>query len=453
MNTLGYIGVDEIMININELRSKATEFLWHPYTDINAFEKTEFPIIEKAEGVYIYEHDGKKLLDGIASWWCVNFGHSHPELISAINKQCCKLQNSILGGISHENAINLAEKLSKISPKGLKYSYFAGDGASATEAALKMSIQYWCNKGITNRTKFISLEDGYHGDTLGAVGVGYVETFHKNYKSVINQSYRAASPHCAECPFNKTYETCDVECFSSMQNLIEKHHEETAAVIVEPLCQGAAGIRIYRKEYLQKLRKLCDQYGLLLIADEIAVGFARTGYMFACDCAGISPDIMLIGKGLTGGYLPMSAVLLREEIYNSFRSDKNNDRTFYHGHTFCGNPITSALALKALELYEKLDILNLIKPRIKQLKAGMNELKINLTNSTVLTLGMIGVVEINDADGGAARAKLITARAREKGLFIRPLGNSIYLWPPLVSTEAELGRMIEILKESVQETI
>jgi adenosylmethionine---8-amino-7-oxononanoate aminotransferase len=440
------------MESIKELRYKATKHLWHPYTDINTFEKTNFPIVEKAEGVYIYENDGKKLLDGIASWWCVNFGHSHPELISAITEQSGKLQHSILGGISHENAIRLAEKLSKITPKGLKYSYFAGDGASATEAALKIAIQYWCNKGISNKNKFICLEDGYHGDTLGAISVGYVETFHKNYESVINQSYRATSPHCAECQFNKTHETCNIECFASMQNLIEKHHKKTAAVIIEPLCQGAAGIRIYRKEYLHKLRELCNHYGLLLIADEIAVGFGRTGHMFACDSVGISPDIMLIGKGLTGGYLPMSAVMVQEYIYNSFRSDKNTDKTFYHGHTYCGNPITSALALKALELYENLNILKLIKPRIKQLKSGFDELKINFKSSTTLTLGMIGVIEINAIDGGTKRAKKIAELARTKGLFIRPLGNSVYLWPPLVATEKELKDMINILKEAILET-
>jgi adenosylmethionine---8-amino-7-oxononanoate aminotransferase len=438
------------MESIESLRNKATEYLWHPYTDINSFEKTEFPIIESAEGVYIKEHGGKKLLDGIASWWCVNFGHSHPELVDAITAQSKKLQHSILGGISHENAINLSEKLSQITPNGLKYSYFAGDGASATEAALKIALQYWCNKGITNRTKFICLEDGYHGDTLGAVGVGYVETFHKNYKSVINQSYRACSPHCAECPYDKYHDTCNVECFASMKSLIEKYHNETAAVIVEPLCQGAAGIRIYRKEYLQKLRVLCDEYGLLLIADEIAVGFARTGYMFACDCAGISPDMMLIGKGLTGGYLPMSAVMVSESIYNSFRSDKDNDRTFYHGHTYCGNPITSALALKALDLYEKEDIINLIKPRIKQLKAGIRKLKEYLPNSSVLSLGMIGVVEIRDLDGGAETAKQIAVSARDQGLFIRPLGKSVYLWPPLVTSELELQKMLDILTNSIK---
>jgi len=223
-------------------------------------------------------------------------------------------------------------------------------------------------------------------------------------------------------------------------------------VILEPLCQGAVGIRIYPAEYLTRLRKLCDEYNLLLIVDEIAVGFARTGAMFACERAGIVPDLMLIGKGLTGGYLPMSGVVVTEKIYNSFRSDTDKDRTFYHGHTYCGNPICSSLALAALELYKEMNILELIKPRILQLKEGIDEIGKELINSTVLSLGMIGVIEIHENDGGCRRAAQIQAKARELGLFIRPLGAAIYLWPPLVSTEEELGMMISIFKRAVIET-
>ena len=442
----------EIKIMNEKLREIAVKHLWHPYTDIASFEKTDFPIVDRAKGVYLYELDGKKLLDGISSWWCVNLGHSQPRLIKAIKEQAEKLQNSILGGMSHPTAIKLSEKLAKLAPGDLNHVYFAGDGASATEAALKMSLQYWCNIGERNRTKFVCLQDGYHGDTLGAVGVGYVEKFHKNFRGVIQKSYRARSPHCADCPCGRKPDICDVECFGYMKKLIREHHNETAAVILEPLCQGAAGIRIYPEEYLKRLRRLCDEFNLLLIADEIAVGFARTGAMFACERAGIVPDLMLIGKGLTAGYLPMSGVLVTDKIYDSFRSDADNDRTFYHGHTYCGNPICSKLALAALELYDEINILELIKPRILQLKEGMNEIGRKLQNSTVLTLGMIGVVEISDIDGGSERALKIKARARELGLFIRPLGSAVYLWPPLVSTEEELGKMLTILNMAVVET-
>ncbi len=441
------------MDNDRELRRTAVKHLWHPYTDIESFEKIEFPIVEHAEGVYLYETDGTKLLDGIASWWCVNLGHSQPRLVNAIKEQAENLQNSILGGMSHPPAIKLSEKLCELAPGNLNHVYFAGDGSCATEAALKIALQYWCNIGVKDKTKFICLQDGYHGDTLGAVGVGYVEKFHKNFDSVIQKSYRACSPHCAKCPYSKKPDSCDVDCFESMKKLILEHHKEAAAVILEPLCQGAGGIRIYPKEYLVKLRELCDEYNVLLIADEIAVGFARTGAMFACELAGIVPDMMLIGKGLTGGYMPMSGVLVADIIYDSFRSDENNDRTFYHGHTYCGNPICSSLAIAALELYEEVRILDLIKPRIEQLREGFEKIGKSLRSSTVLSLGMIGVLEFSDEDGGSSRAAKIKEIARELGLFIRPLGPVVYLWPPLIATEEELGKMISILSNAVIKTL
>jgi len=437
----------------NVLRSDDIKYLWHPYTDIKNFERTTFPIIKHGKGIFLYDTEGKKYFDGISSWWCVNFGHSRHELIEAIKEQSASLQHSILGGISHPEAIQLSKKLAKITPEGLNHAFYASDGSSATEAALKIALQYWCNIGVTNRTKFICLEDGYHGDTLGAIGVGYVETFHKNFKPAVKESYRALSPNCADCPFKKEASTCNIECFTSMEELIIQHHSSVAAVIVEPLCQGAAGIRIYPEEYLRRLAKLCNQYEILLIADEIAVGFCRTGSMFACDRAGISPDIMLLGKGLTGGYLPMSAVMVTDTIYNSFRNNDGNDRTFYHGHTFSGNPITSHLAIAALTLYKDLNILEMIQPKIKQLKNGMEEIGKLLNNSYVSTLGMIASVHLNKESGGASRAKRIKEEALSNNLIVRPLGNTIYLWPPLISTENELNEMLSLLKDAVKKTI
>jgi adenosylmethionine-8-amino-7-oxononanoate aminotransferase len=437
---------------IQKLRQRDIKYLWHPYTQIASFEKMAFPVIERARGTYLYEVGGRPLLDGIASWWCVNLGHSHPKLIEAICEQAGLLQHSILGGMSHPKVIELAEQLAAITPGALNRSFFSGDGASSIEAALKIAVQYWANTGERNRTRFIALTDGYHGDTLGAVGVGYVDTFHRCFKNVVHQAFRAQSPHCAQCPYDKTPDICDIECFGSMEALIHHHHNETAAVVVEPLCQGAAGIRIYPEEYLRKLRNLCSQYGLLLIADEIAVGFGRTGYMFACERAGIIPDIMTLGKGLTGGTLPMSAVMVTESIYDSFRSEKDSDKTFYHGHTFCGNPITSAAATAALSAYKEENVLENSRPKIAQLKAGMEELGMMLNKSFTLTLGMIGVMEINDESGAAERAGRIARRAYELGLFIRPLGRSVYLWPPLTATEDELSRMLSILKTSIEQT-
>ena len=434
-------------------RERDIKYLWHPCTEINTFERMPFPIIERAKGVYLYEIGGRALLDGIASWWCVNLGHGHPKLIEAIQKQADRHQHAILGGMSHHNAIELAERLAQITPGDLSHSFFASDGASSVEAALKIAVQFWANVGEKGRVHFVGLQEGYHGDTLGAMGVGYVEAFHRDYGDVIRPAYHALSPHCTQCPCSKEPEICDIECFDSMARIVRAHHGEIAAIVVEPLCQAAAGIRIYPEEYLRRLRKVCDEYGLILIADEIAVGFGRTGYMFACERAGIVPDIMTVGKGLTGGYMPLSAAVVNDTIYNSFRnSDDGKDRTFNHSHTFGGNPIITNLALAAIQVYEEEHVLEKCKPRIRQLEEGMRELGSILNRSNVRAMGMMGVVEINDISGGAERASRIVRKAYELGLFLRPRGRAIYLWPPLVSTEDELGQMLSILKESARLT-
>jgi len=436
-----------------DLRKRDVRHLWHPYTEITGFEAMDFPIIERAEGVYLFDTEGRRFLDGIASWWCVNLGHSHPRLVAALREQAGMLQHAILGGMSHPRAIELAERLAAITPAGLEHAYFACDGSSAVESALKMAIQYRANIGETGRTRFIGLADGYHGDSLGAMGVGFVEAFHGDFRDAVVPAFQAASPHCAVCACGQRAGECDVECFASMEEVVEKHHREVTAVVVEPLCQGAAGIRIYPEEYLRRLRRLCDARDLLLIADEIAVGFGRTGSLFACERAGIVPDILTLGKGMTGGLLPMSVAMSTERIYDSFRRDGDRVRTFYDGHTFCGNPVTAAVALAALDVYEEDDVVAACAPRIAQLGAGIRAVGERLPNSTVLTLGLIGVVEVHEDDGGAARAAAIGRRAMELGLFMRPLGPAVYLWPPLVSTEAELGEMLALLDQAVAETV
>lgn len=422
--------------------------LWHPYTDIDAFEASGFPMIERAEGSCFYGADKKKYLDGIASWWCVNLGHGRREITGAINRQAKKIQHVILGGMSHESAAFLAAKLAKIAPAGLARSFFCGDGASAVEASLRIALQYWENRGETRRKKFISLKDGYHGDTLGAVGVGFIKRFHGEIKAALPKNYAAESPHCAACRHGKRPGDCSIECFASMEKLAEKHRDKVAAVIVEPLCQGSAGMRIYPAEYMRKLRRLCDRLGLLLIADEIAVGFGRTGAMFACQKAGISPDIMTVGKGMTGGYLPMSASMVTNEIYGTFRKG----RTFYYGHTFSGNPITAAAALAAIRAYEKVRAPEMAAKKAVLMEYEMSETAALLREPYHDTLGMISMVELSEKDGGAQRAKKAAAYARGAGLFIRPLGPVLYLWPPLTASEPELREMYGILRDAIIRT-
>ena len=436
-----------------QLRWLDRAHVWHPYSDIDALSTSDFPLIESAQGCYIYERSGKRYLDGIASWWCVNFGHSHPALIQAITSQSQSLQNVILAGMSHENVILLAQKLAAIAPIPQAHCYFASDGASAVEAALRMALHYWENQGQKQRKKFICLEDAYHGDTMGAIGVGYVERYHHQLKSLLPNNYRAMSPHCAACPFGKHPKTCDTECFASMEQLIEQHAEECAAVIVEPLCQGAGGIRLYPESYLKKLRLLCDRHQILLICDEIAVGFGRTGSMFASERAGIVSDLISVGKGLTGGYLPMSAVIVSDAIYESFRPSLGGE-SFFHGHTYCGNPILSALALRALELYEEENIIERIQPLTALLEEQMGHLQqCYLPQSYSSAKGMIAAIEICEDEGGAALAASVCTLAWQRGLFLRPMRNVLYLWPPLIISEEQLHFCFAVLKDCFQAAI
>ncbi len=435
------------------LRRKDISHFWHPYTDINSLEKREFPVIEKAEGVYLVDTEGRRLLDGISSWWCVNLGHSHPDIIGAIRKQSGILQNSITGGMSHTEVIRLSEKIAAIAPGDLSRVYYASDGACSVEAAMRISIQYWWNLGRPEKKNIISLSGGYHGDTLGCVGLGYISRFHKSVEHVLKRSITAESPYCFHCRYHKRSEDCGLECFTSMEKAITENSTSTAAVIVEPLCQGAAGMRIYPPEYTARLRKVCDENDVLLILDEIAVGFGRTGKMFASELAGIVPDMMCVGKGLTGGSLPMSAVVASEAVYDAFRSDSQTDRTFYHGHTFCGNPIAAAAACAAIEVYERDNVLENAGMLSEMLSEAFWKYRSIEGVHGSTALGCISALEISEKRGGAGTALQIADSALRKGLFIRPLASVLYLWPPLVTRKKEMEKMLRIFEDSLIENL
>jgi adenosylmethionine-8-amino-7-oxononanoate aminotransferase len=436
----------------DDLRRRAVRAVWHPYTEITGFEASAFPVIDRAEGCTLHDVDGRELLDGISSWWCVNLGHGHPRIVEAIRAQAARLQHVLLGGVSHPRAIELGERLAALAPGRLGHAMFAADGSVAVEAALKIALQYWVHRGEPGRTRFVSLEGGYHGDTLGAIGVGYVEAFHAPFRDAVRPGLRAASPYCNRCPVGKAPETCDVECFASMEALVEEHHRECAAVVVEPLCQAAAGMRIYPGEYLRRLRALCDRHGLLLVADEVATGFGRTGAMFACDLAGVAPDVLTVGKGLTGGTLPMSATLVTDEIYDAFRAEGGRARTFFHGTTFCGNPVTAAAALAALDVYRDERVVEGVPARAAILSEGMGRVAAHLSGAPVRTLGCIAAAEVPEAAGGAARARAVAVSALAHGLFVRALGPVVYLWPPLNAPEPVLRDMIARLEAAAEET-
>jgi len=433
-----------------DLRALDLRHLWHPYTPIDAFEADDdVPVIARAEGVRLYDAAGRAWLDGISSWWAVNLGHGHPRIVEAIRAQAGTLQHSILGGMSHPNAARLAARLAAAAPGALNRVLFASDGASAVEAALKIALQYRTNRGEAGRDRFVSLADAYHGDTLGAMGPGHLPGFHRPFEKVLTPAFRAASPHCFHCPCGLAPETCDVECFASMAEAVRQNADRVTAVIVEPLCQGAAGMRIYPAAYLRRLRALCDETGALLIADEIAVGFGRTGKLFACEHAGIAPDILCLGKALTGGALPMSATVVTDAVYDTFRNTRERDRTFYHGHTFCGNPIAAAAALAALDVFAGEKIVEQARPAMDALAAGIADLGARPPVARARALGMMGVLEIAPEAGGEDAAKATARKALARDLFIRPLDNIVYLWPPLVTSKEDIGKMLTRLADSL----
>ncbi|MFP6581163.1 MAG: adenosylmethionine--8-amino-7-oxononanoate transaminase [Candidatus Hydrogenedentota bacterium] len=423
--------------------------LWHPYTDINVYEKGPGTCFDSAEGVHLYTTDGRQVLDGISSWWATALGHSNPQVVDAIKEQAGILQHSILGNLSHPMAIRLAARLAELTPGNLDHCYFAADGASVTEAAMKMAIQYWANIGEKGKTRFVSIEEGYHGDTLGAVGVGFVPTFHQYFEDAVIRSFVADMPHRRGNTDDDLDKAYALEAFKSMDALVREHHREIAAVILEPLCQGAAGIRIHHPEYLRQVRALCDEFDLILIADEIAVGFGRCGDLFACETAGIIPDILCLGKALTAGYLPMSVAIANDKVFDTFRSDATQDRTFYDGHTYCGNPITSAAALAAIDIFTSDDIVNKAKPAAAFLRTSFEALNKFSSVDYQQTLGTIAMCSFTSDAGGGAFARRVAEYAMEMGLFVRPLGEVLYLWPPLVVSSEKLSQMVELFNAAI----
>lgn len=462
-------------------RRRDRHHLWHPYSKHSTIAGDDFPIIVRGQGPYLFDCKGKRYFDAISSWWCCNLGHNHPRLVKAIRTQAGKLQHSILGNMSHPPAIELAERLAGLFKDKNRRVFFSSDGASAVEAAIKIAVQYWHNIGRPKRCRLVSFENAYHGDTLGAVSAGYLPQFHRPFKSLLFPVYRAAAPFCASCAKNPYIMgqsfvgpplaacrplsllqdghaqaqalqkqpmdgKCDCECFQSMQTVIDKHAEEIAAVIVEPLCQCAAGMRIYPPSYLKKLAQLCHSHKILLIADEIAVGFGRTGTMFAFEQAGIAPDMVCIGKGLAGGYLPISATIVKESIYATF-SDSPKDHTFYHGHTFAGNPIACAVALEVLKIYRAERIIEKARRQGALLNKKMAVLREGPGVCNVRGLGMLAAVDLTLKTGWQARVKSVRQALLARGVLIRPLGNTIYLMPPLNTPENLLEETIDLLEK------
>ncbi|SPJ16086.1 Adenosylmethionine-8-amino-7-oxononanoate aminotransferase [Syntrophobacter sp. SbD2] len=425
--------------------------LWHPYTKHSAL-RDGFPVMTRGEGAFLFDSAGNRYVDAISSWWACNLGHSHPRLVRAIMGQAAKLQHSILGNLTHPCAAELAYRLVGLFPDRHRRTLFASDGASAVEAALRIAVQYRHNKGESGRYRFAAFEDAYHGDTLGAMAVGYLPSFHSAYRPLLFPVYQVKAPDCSGCPAEAAPETCGLQCFSSMERTVKEHAGELAAVIVEPLCQGAAGMRMYPAKYLRRLGELCKENGVLLIVDEIAMGFGRTGKMFAFEHAGIDPDIVCLGKSLSGGYLPISAAVVKEEIFETF-TDEPDDHTFYHGHTFAGNPIAAAAAIECLNVYGEESIVEKAAHTGEVLAEHFEAFRGVPGVVNVRCLGMIAALDLTEKEGttGADRARGVCLRALKKSILIRPLGATIYLMPPLITDNEVVAQTVRVLLETVAE--
>jgi len=422
---------------------------WRPYTDIARFDEGPWTLVERAEGLFLHTADGQRLYDGIASWWCVALGHGERRILDAIQRQAGQLQHCISGTLSHGPAIALAARLSALTDHALPHVYFASDGASVVEAALKLAAHYWTLRGKPEKTRFVALDEAYHGDTLGAIGVGYTSWFRGPYGKLVHPAIQAPSPWTPSMDAAEQMAHARA-AYDTLAATVRAQRDEIAAIVLEPCVQAAAGIRIYPPEYLAWVRALCDECEVLFIADEIATGFWRTGPCFACDAASIRPDIMLLGKALTGGYLPMSALLATDAIYDTFRAKSPAERiVFWDGHTFTGNPICAAAALAALDCYAQDDIGTHVAAVAPALAEVFAQIAAHPAVESHRTLGMIGMCTLRESHGGAEAARRAADIALSRGLFTRPLGPVLYLWPPLVATADDCRAMGSILEASI----
>ena len=444
---------------MKELQDKDLKYIWHPCSQMKDYEKFPPIVIEKGKGVYLKDVNGKTYLDAVSSWWVNLFGHSNQRINDALYNQANTLEHVIFANFTHKPAIELCERIISISPNRLEKVFFGDNGSSAIEIALKLSFQYHQQIGKGKKTKFVNISDAYHGETIGALSVGDMDLYSKIYTPILIDSIKVEGPDCFRCKFNKDRKTCDAECFIFMEDKIKEIHDEVSAIIIEPIVQCAAGMKIYSPKYLIKLREICDKYDINLIADEIAVGFGRTGKMFASEHANISPDIMCLSKGLTAGYMPLSLVLMSNKIYYAFYDDYNKMKAFLHSHSYSGNPLGCSVALETLKIFEDENIIEKNKIKSDYLRKKVQSVLSSIPNlGEYRQIGMIGAIELvkdkitkEPFESERRVGYNIYKKALEKGVLLRALGNIIYFMPPYVITEEEIDFMVEVARDSIIE--
>jgi len=435
------------------------KYIWHPFTQMLDWEKEPQLIIEKGTGSILTDIRGMDYIDGVSSLWVTVHGHRNKKINAAVSAQLRKIAHSTLLGLSNVPAVLLAERLVKIAPKGLSKVFYSDSGSTAVEIAIKIAFQYWQQKGKEYRSKtgFISLKEAYHGDTIGSVSVGGIDLFHSIYQPLLFHSWKIESPYCYRCTLGRTYPDCGIACAEQAEEVISSHRHETAALVIEPLVQGAAGMLMQPPGYLRKIRELCSKYNILMIADEVATGFGRTGTMFACSQERVLPDIMALAKGITGGFLPLAATLTTDEIYRGFLGEYRELRTFFHGHTYTGNPLACAAAIANIDLFKKGRTLRRLRPKIMLLEKELKRFAELEHVGDIRQKGfMVGIelVKHKETKGPYTLDEKIGIRvileARKHGLIIRPLGSVIVLMPPLSITRSDMKRMLEIVYKAIK---
>jgi adenosylmethionine---8-amino-7-oxononanoate aminotransferase len=414
-------------------------YVWHPYTPMEAYLKNGRPlVIERAVGSRLFDVDGRSYIDGNASWWTSLLGHGHPRLVRALTEQANKLCHTALGGMTHAPAARFAEALARVAPRGLEHVFFSDNGSTAVESAIKLCAQFWVQNGRPEKTRFLSLEDAFHGETLGVTALGGVDAFRRPFSALTMPVTHLPSP------------ADGIErALDALERELASHADEISALVVEPLVQGAGGMRMYGPEYLREARRLTERYDVLFVVDEVFTGYGRTGTFWACDHAGISPDVICTAKGLSGGLLPFAATLTSERVFRGFLGAA--DRAFYYGHTYCGNPLGAAVALEVLAVYEDEGILALARKNGERIAQAFDRLGQLPGVSASRSLGMVGALELGGSGSYLERAGWdVYERALELGAYVRPLGNVVYVTPALNISEADLSELLAIVDTAVR---
>jgi adenosylmethionine-8-amino-7-oxononanoate aminotransferase len=434
--------------------------VWHPFTQHSLWNAVDPLIIVGGEGEYLFDADGSRYIDGHSSLWCNIHGHRRPEINSAIIKQLDRIAHSTQLGLASPPAIRLAKRLVDLAPPGLTKVFYSDDGSTSVEVAVKMAYGYWHHVGQPQRSRFVALRNAYHGDTIGAVSLGGIDLFHGVYAPLLFKAEFAPSPYCYRCPLGKCRDTCNLACADEIDRLLQTHRGEVAAVVVEPLIQCAAGMITAPPGHLRRVRELCDRYDVLLIADEVATGMGRTGRMFACEHENVVPDLMCVSKGLTGGYLPLAATLATERIYEAFLGPIDSGRTFYHGHTFTGNPLGCVAALANLDIFESDRTLEQLPAKIERLTGHLRRLADNPHVGNVRQCGMIAGIELVKDKAtreaypyGLQVGAQVCAHARQYGVIIRPLADVIVIMPPLIISPESIDHLMNTVERCIEETV